>query len=59
MDVPAPDVNTDEKIMGWMVDEASTIAGHSMAPLLTGKPIASEAPWDVGNPPASESLPSL
>jgi len=40
VDVPAPDVNTDEKIMGWMVDEASTIAGRSMAPLLTGKPIA-------------------
>lgn len=40
VDVPAPDVNTNEQIMGWMIDEASTIAGHSMNPLLTGKPVA-------------------
>jgi len=39
-DVPAPDVNTDGQIMAWMVDEASTMVGHSMLPLITGKPIA-------------------
>lgn len=38
-DVPAPDVNTDGQIMAWMVDEASTIAGHAMLPLITGKPV--------------------
>lgn len=40
VDVPAPDVNTNEQIMAWMVDEASQIAGVSMLPLLTGKPVA-------------------
>lgn len=40
VDVPAPDVNTDEQIMAWMVDEASQIAGESMLPLLTGKPVS-------------------
>jgi glutamate dehydrogenase/leucine dehydrogenase len=39
VDVPAPDVNTDGQIMAWMVDEASQIAGESMLPLLTGKPV--------------------
>lgn len=39
-DVPAPDVNTNEQMMAWMVDEASSIVGHSMLPLVTGKPIA-------------------
>ncbi|MGE5580160.1 MAG: Glu/Leu/Phe/Val family dehydrogenase [Bacillota bacterium] len=39
-DVPAPDVNTDGQIMAWMVDEASTMVGHSMLPLITGKPVA-------------------
>ncbi len=38
-DVPAPDVNTDGQIMAWMVDEASTMVGHSMLPLITGKPV--------------------
>lgn len=40
VDVPAPDVNTNDQIMAWMVDEASQLAGESMLPLLTGKPVA-------------------
>ncbi len=40
VDVPAPDVNTDGQIMAWMVDEASTMVGHAMLPLITGKPVA-------------------
>ncbi len=39
IDVPAPDVNTDGRIMAWMVDEAEGIVGHSMLPLFTGKPV--------------------
>lgn len=39
IDVPAPDVNTDEQTMAWMVDEASSITGQNMFPLVTGKPI--------------------
>ena len=39
LDIPAPDVNTDEEIMGWMVDEYSTIRGKSVPGVVTGKPI--------------------
>ena len=38
-DVPAPDVNTDPKIMGWFVDEYSKIAGEWTPAVVTGKPI--------------------
>ena len=39
-DVPAPDVATDEMVMGWMAHEYATIRrGHQPA-ALTGKPIA-------------------
>ncbi len=38
-DVPAPDVNTNGKIMGWMLDEYEKII-HTKAPAtFTGKPI--------------------
>ncbi|MGI6662853.1 MAG: Glu/Leu/Phe/Val family dehydrogenase [Bacillota bacterium] len=40
VDVPAPDVGTDGQVMAWMVDEATQIAGESMLPLLTGKPVS-------------------
>jgi glutamate dehydrogenase (NADP+) len=40
VDVPAPDVATDEMVMGWMAHEYATIhRGHHPA-VLTGKPIA-------------------
>lgn len=40
IDVPAPDVATDEMVMGWMAHEFATIKrGHQPA-VLTGKPIA-------------------
>jgi glutamate dehydrogenase/leucine dehydrogenase len=39
-DVPAPDVNTNPKIMGWMVDEYSKLVGKPTPAVLTGKPIA-------------------
>ena len=39
-DVPAPDVNTNEQTMAWMMDEYSRIKGHQMPDFVTGKPIA-------------------
>jgi glutamate dehydrogenase (NAD(P)+) len=39
-DVPAPDVYTNPQIMAWMMDEYSTIKGHNVPGVITGKPIA-------------------
>lgn len=39
VDVPAPDVNTNGKIMAWMVDEYNKITGHSAMGVITGKPL--------------------
>lgn len=38
-DVPAPDVNTDEKTMAWILDEASRLEGESCLAIVTGKPV--------------------
>lgn len=38
-DVPAPDVNTNSKIMGWIVDEFSKANGKKMPSVVTGKAI--------------------
>ncbi|HZJ18395.1 MAG TPA: Glu/Leu/Phe/Val dehydrogenase [Patescibacteria group bacterium] len=38
-DVPAPDVNTNPRIMGWFEDEYSKIAGIYTPAVVTGKPI--------------------
>jgi glutamate dehydrogenase (NAD(P)+) len=40
IDVPAPDVGTNEKIMGWMMDTYSNHVGHNEPAIVTGKPIA-------------------
>src|SRR5882757_6512257 len=39
-DVAAPDVGTNEKIMGWMMDTYSNHVGHNEPAIVTGKPIA-------------------
>jgi glutamate dehydrogenase (NAD(P)+) len=39
-DVPAPDVYTNPQIMAWMMDEYSTIRGHMVPGIITGKPLA-------------------
>lgn len=38
-DIPAPDVNTNAEIMGWMLDEYENVVGHKEPGVLTGKPI--------------------
>ncbi|HEY7473129.1 MAG TPA: Glu/Leu/Phe/Val dehydrogenase [Gemmatimonadota bacterium] len=38
-DVPAPDVNTNEQVMAWIMDTYSQHARHTVTPIVTGKPI--------------------
>src|SRR3970040_1711315 len=38
-DVPAPDVNTDDQIMAWVMDTYSMHVGHTSTAVVTGKPI--------------------
>ncbi|MBD2187426.1 Glu/Leu/Phe/Val family dehydrogenase [Pseudanabaena mucicola] len=40
VDIPAPDVQTNQTIMGWMVDEYSNIQRKLCPAAITGKPIA-------------------
>jgi len=40
IDVPAPDVGTNEKIMGWMMDTYSNQVGRLEPAVVTGKPIS-------------------
>ena len=38
LDVPAPDMNTNAQIMGWMLDEYESIRGAASQGVITGKP---------------------
>ncbi len=38
-DIPAPDVNTNSEIMGWIMDTYSRLAGSPRPGVVTGKPI--------------------
>ncbi|MCL2842027.1 MAG: Glu/Leu/Phe/Val dehydrogenase [Oscillospiraceae bacterium] len=38
-DIPAPDVNTNAQVMGWIMDTYSTLKGYSAPGVVTGKPI--------------------
>jgi glutamate dehydrogenase/leucine dehydrogenase len=40
VDVPAPDVYTDPKIMGWMMDEYEKLTGGGNPGVITGKPLS-------------------
>jgi len=40
IDVPAPDVNTDGRVMAWMFDTLSMIRGSSLPDSVTGKPLS-------------------
>jgi glutamate dehydrogenase (NAD(P)+) len=38
-DVPAPDMNTNEQTMAWIMDTYSMHSGHTQTAVVTGKPI--------------------
>jgi len=38
-DIPAPDMETDEQPMAWIVDTYSQQVGHSVPAVVTGKPV--------------------
>ncbi len=40
-DVPAPDVGTNPKMMGWMMDQYSKLVGEYTPGVITGKPVGS------------------
>jgi glutamate dehydrogenase (NAD(P)+) len=39
-DVPAPDVNTDARVMAWIMDTISMVRGESTTGVVTGKPLS-------------------
>ncbi len=39
-DIPAPDVNTNAKIMNWFMDTATVLRGEPMYAIVTGKDVA-------------------
>ncbi len=39
-DVPAPDVNTNERMMAWIMDTYSMHKRHTVTAVVTGKPVA-------------------
>ena len=40
IDIPAPDVYTDAQTMAWMMDTYSTMIGHTVLGVVTGKPVS-------------------
>jgi glutamate dehydrogenase (NAD(P)+) len=39
-DIPAPDVNTNSQVMGWIMDTYSMHEGYSIPAVVTGKPLS-------------------
>ena len=40
VDIPAPDMGTNEQTMAWMMDTYSTAVGHTVPGVVTGKPVS-------------------
>ena len=38
-DIPAPDVGTNQHVMGWIMDTYSSGVGHTVTSVVTGKPV--------------------
>ena len=38
-DIPAPDMGTDEQVMGWLMDTYSQQVGYTVPTVVTGKPV--------------------
>jgi glutamate dehydrogenase (NAD(P)+) len=39
IDIPAPDIGTNEQIMAWMMDTYSELKGYTVPGIVTGKPL--------------------
>ncbi|WP_129721267.1 Glu/Leu/Phe/Val family dehydrogenase [Xylanivirga thermophila] len=50
-DIPAPDVNTNAEIMGWIMDTYSAFKGYTVPGVVTGKPL--EIGGSIGRPEAT------
>lgn len=50
-DIPAPDVNTNGEVMGWIMDTYSMLKGHSVPGVVTGKPL--DIGGSLGRPEAT------
>ena len=50
-DIPAPDVNTNGEIMGWIMDTYSMLKGYAIPGVVTGKPI--DIGGSLGRPEAT------
>lgn len=51
-DIPAPDVNTNEEMMGWIMDTYSMMKGYAVHGIVTGKPL------DLGGSMGAEEAPA-
>ncbi len=40
VDIPAPDIGTDERTMAWIMDTYSAAVGHTVPGVVTGKPVS-------------------
>ncbi len=40
VDIPAPDMGTDEQVMAWIMDTYSQHKGHAVPGVVTGKPVS-------------------
>ena len=50
-DIPAPDVNTNGEIMGWIMDTYSMLKGYAIPGVVTGKPL--DIGGSLGRPEAT------
>ncbi len=50
-DIPAPDVNTNGEVMGWIMDTYSMLNGYSIPGVVTGKPL--DIGGSLGRPEAT------
>lgn len=50
-DIPAPDVNTNGEVMGWIMDTYSMLKGHAVPGVVTGKPL--DIGGSLGRPEAT------
>ncbi|MCL2381830.1 MAG: Glu/Leu/Phe/Val dehydrogenase [Treponema sp.] len=50
-DIPAPDINTNGEIMGWIMDTYSMLKGYAIPGVVTGKPI--DIGGSLGRPEAT------